>query len=735
MNKVIKKTASYLLIVTLIFTAFAGLQIASETEAQAASYPTGYPNTYKNTGNYTNDIIGVAKTQVGYKENSVGTKYGYWYSPSFVGLPWCAMFVSWCANQAKVPQSAIKKYASCSTQVAWFKSIGRWHNSKYYGGNYTPKKGDVVFYRDGGSSAVSTHTGILAGLNGNYLDVIEGNATNESVTHYTKNSSRTLTNKYVIGYGEPKYGQAVTEEKEPTTFENWQVNVDSLILRAQATTSSSKLASIGFGTALEVTKFTLAGGYLWGYTNYNNKSGWCALNYCDYVNGSINGAYYQLPPKADTNAYTICINETKKFTVSNSKGATYSSSDKSIATVSKKGKMKGIKVGTVTITCKTKTGSVSCKLNVVNPHINKANAISCIGDSVTLKVIGAKGTVKWKSSKKKVATVSTKGKVKCLKKGTVKITAKVDGKKYTSKIKIYKNPRTYEKFKTAKKIYLKNQYKGKVNIIQIPKYKTLRIKEVKYSKTLTWGRTSYKGRKGWVQLNKCKYKVGSFMGKVLKVRPYLTTTSKKMYLQNKFALKLKSASGKVSFSSQNKKIAKIDKKGVVTGTKKGTTYVTATVGKTVLKCKVEVDNPVMSKSSVTVLKGKTTTLKVTGGSGAISWKSLNTGIATVNANGVVTAKKYGETTIVATRNGISLKCVVNVIDPKLSAAKLTLKVGETKELKVSRYSTGAKPSWTSSALPVATVADGVVTAVKEGNATITCRVNGAVLICEVEVKK
>ena len=126
MNKVIKKTASYLLIAALLFTAFAGLQFVSTTEAQAASYPTGYPNTYKNTGNYANDIIGVARTQVGYKENSVGTKYGYWYSPSFVGMPWCAMFVSWCANQAKVPQSAIKKYASCSTQVAWFKSIGRW---------------------------------------------------------------------------------------------------------------------------------------------------------------------------------------------------------------------------------------------------------------------------------------------------------------------------------------------------------------------------------------------------------------------------------------------------------------------------------------------------------------------------------------------------------------------------------------------------------------------------------
>lgn len=733
MNKVIKKTASYLIIATLIFTAFAGLQFVSTTEAQAASYPTGYPNTYKNTGNYANDIIGVAKTQVGYRENSVGTKYGYWYTPSFVGMPWCAMFVSWCANQAKVPQSTIKKYASCSTQVAWFKSIGRWHNSKYYGGNYTPKKGDVVFYRDGGSSAVSTHTGILVGLNGNYLDVIEGNATNESVTHYTTNAARSLGNKYVIGYGEPKYGQAVTEEKEPTSYENWQVNVDALLLREKSSTSSDKLASIGFGEMLEVTKFTLAGGYLWGYTNYKNKAGWCALNYCDYINGSVNGKYYQLPPKITSSKITVCVKDTKKISVTNSLGATYSSSDKSIATVSKKGKVTGVKAGEVTIKCKTQTGSVSCKVTVIKPHINKTSAISCIGDTVKLKVVGATKTVKWSSSNKKVATVNSAGKVKGISKGTVTITAKMDSLKYTSKIKVYKYPKTYENFTTAKSVSLKNAYQGKNNLLTIPKNKAIKVTEVKYSDTLTWGKTKYNSKTGWVSLNDCKYENGSFMGKAMKVKPYLALTSKKMYLSNTFALEVKSASASPSYASLDKKIATIDKKGVVTGTKKGTTYVTATVGKTVLKCKVEVDNPVISDTTVVLLKDKTKTLKVTGGSGTITWKSSNTAVAVVNEQGVVTAKKFGEATVTAVRNGITLKCTVKVYDPKLSTSKLTLKAGESKEITV-KQSTGATPAWSTSAKSIVKVSNGKVTAIKAGTATITCVVDGVKLTCEVVVK-
>ncbi|KSV58156.1 Ig-like domain-containing protein [Acetivibrio ethanolgignens] len=62
-----------------------------------------------------------------------------------------------------------------------------------------------------------------------------------------------------------------------------------------------------------------------------------------------------------------------------------------------------------------------------------------VGKSFTLKITGAKKKVTWSTSKKSVATVSSKGKVTAKKAGTATITAKVDGKKYTCKVTV-KNP-------------------------------------------------------------------------------------------------------------------------------------------------------------------------------------------------------------------------------------------------------------------------------------------------------
>lgn len=70
-----------------------------------------------------------------------------------------------------------------------------------------------------------------------------------------------------------------------------------------------------------------------------------------------------------------------------------------------------------------------------------------VGDTKTLKVTTSlKGSITWKSSDKKVATVSSKGKVKAKKQGTAKITAKVKNKSVTCKV-------------TVKKKSMKNQAK------------------------------------------------------------------------------------------------------------------------------------------------------------------------------------------------------------------------------------------------------------------------------------
>lgn len=62
--------------------------------------------------------------------------------------------------------------------------------------------------------------------------------------------------------------------------------------------------------------------------------------------------------------------------------------------------------------------------------INKKYATLSIGETVKLKITGTKKKVTWKSSNKKIATVTSKGKVKGIKEGMTTITATVDKKKY-----------------------------------------------------------------------------------------------------------------------------------------------------------------------------------------------------------------------------------------------------------------------------------------------------------------
>lgn len=75
--------------------------------------------------------------------------------------------------------------------------------------------------------------------------------------------------------------------------------------------------------------------------------------------------------------------------------------------------------------------------------LNKKKATLYEGKTLQLKVSGTKKKVYWKSSNKKIATVSTKGKVIAKKKGTSTITAKIGKKKLTCKITVKKKDSSF----------------------------------------------------------------------------------------------------------------------------------------------------------------------------------------------------------------------------------------------------------------------------------------------------
>lgn len=120
----------------------------------------------------------------------------------------------------------------------------------------------------------------------------------------------------------------------------------------------------------------------------------------------------------------------------------------------------------------------------------------------------------------------------------------------------------------------------------------------------------------------------------------------------------------VTYKSSNTKIATVNSKtGTVKGIKAGTVTITATSGKLKATYKLTVKNPTftLTKSSATIAKGKTTTIrsKATPVS-TVTYTSSNKKVATVTSKGVVKGIKKGKATITVKCNGITKKFVVTV---------------------------------------------------------------------------
>lgn len=119
------------------------------------------------------------------------------------GYAWCMVFQSYCAEKMGILGTGIPRTASCREAVEWYRRNHRFKDSRYYGGNYTPKAGDLVFYYEKGSYC---HVGMVTAppING-YLQTVEGNCWqpngNYTVARFTRNAKRTIHNSYVLGYG------------------------------------------------------------------------------------------------------------------------------------------------------------------------------------------------------------------------------------------------------------------------------------------------------------------------------------------------------------------------------------------------------------------------------------------------------------------------------------------------------------------------------------------------------
>ena len=219
----------------------------------------------------------------------------------------------------------------------------------------------------------------------------------------------------------------------------------------------------------------------------------------------------------------------------------------------------------------------------------------------------------------------------------------------------------------------------------------------------------------------------------------------------------------IIWSSNNEAVATVDANGTVTAKRAGTAVITATStnGKsagctvTVEKKQIPVTEVRLSESTVGIVEGSTYKLTATvlpentTDSKSVSWSSNNEAVATVDANGTVTAKSAGTAVITATStNRKSASCTVTVsrkeipiTEISLDKSSATLTEGETTTLVATvlpeNTTYGKSVKWSSSNVAVATVdLMGKVTAKSAGTAIITAiSENGKTASCTITVNK
>ena len=210
---------------------------------------------------------------------------------------------------------------------------------------------------------------------------------------------------------------------------------------------------------------------------------------------------------------------------------------------------------------------------------------------------------------------------------------------------------------------------------------------------------------------------------------------------------------KVTWTSSKEEVATVSAEGLVKAVKEGEAVITAKAGEKTAECRVTVSAkkiPVtmvmLNKESLTLMVGDEEKLVATivpenATDQNVQWSSSNTEVATVDQEGLVKALKEGESKIVAYVDGKTAECAVTVEYVHVSEICLdktseSLYEGEKVTITATltpEDATYKEITWSSSDPAVASVEQGVVTAIKKGTATITATANGKSASCAIEV--
>lgn len=211
----------------------------------------------------------------------------------------------------------------------------------------------------------------------------------------------------------------------------------------------------------------------------------------------------------------------------------------------------------------------------------------------------------------------------------------------------------------------------------------------------------------------------------------------------------------VSYESSNSSVAVVDSSGLISLVNDGTCEITVRCGSksavctvTVSEVSVDCDSITLSESSITLTDKSqhdiTATVTPDNCTYEVSWSSEDEGIVTIDNGGHMTAVANGVTNIVATCGTKSATCEVMVsleettipcTAIQLSSDTLTFTESGSQTLTYTATpeNTTDTVTWSSDNESVATVTDGIVTAVGNGSCTITVSCGDYSDTCSVEV--
>lgn len=368
------------------------------------------------------------------------------------------------------------------------------------------------------------------------------------------------------------------------------------------------------------------------------------------------------------------------------KTATWKSSNTKIATVNSAGKVTAKKKGTCTITCTlTKyRQSATCKVKVGKLYskvsLNKHNIRIGLNQSyrlkATVKTNAAKTPkLKWKSSNSRILKVSSGGKITAKRVGIARVTVMTKDAihaKASCKVRVIRR---------VSSIRLNTNYTvcyvGRSKQLHaIVKPKSASVKKVKWqssdknilqvnSSGKIWGIAEGDAYVTATTTDGSNKRARCFV-KVVEPTPItsIVIAQQDVTMKRGDSLKLSYSvlpsdnSDDIEFSSDNKRVATVNRKGVVkaVGTGNATITILATSG---VSSTVNVNVVALNKSELNLRQYDSETLIVHGTANAVTWYSSNTRVAVVT-NGKVVAKGIGTAYIYAYVNGCKLGCQINV---------------------------------------------------------------------------